>query len=276
MALLATIVLYIFLPAIHAQAPVNLNFSQFESRAAAHQIKTANIQNSANGSNTVATGDLTNGKTYTTVIPGQPTTALNNQLKADGLNPNYSAPARAWVGAVVSGGADPAAAADLLGVPADGQGRGRRSGRVQGVLGVGRSRAKVFDAERPSTKFSDVAGYEGVKSEIGEVVDFLRNPQRYARAGAVAPRGADGRPAGHRQDPAGPGRGRRGVGAVLLGGRSSFVELFVGVGAARVRDLFAEARKRRRRSSSSTRSTRSASAGPGPARRCPTTSASRR
>ncbi len=56
---------------------------------------------------------------------------------------------------------------------------GGAAGGLQGVFGVGRSRAKVFDAERPSTKFSDVAGYEGAKEEITEVVDFLRNPDRY-------------------------------------------------------------------------------------------------
>ena len=246
MALLATIVLYLFLPAIHAQAPVNLNFSQFESRAAAHQIKTANIQNSANGSNTVATGDLTNGKTYTTVIPGQPTTALNNQLKADGLNPNYSAPS-SGLGSVLLSLA-------VLILPLllifwvfrrMAKAAGGGAGGLQGVLGVGRSRAKVFDAERPSTKFSDVAGYEGVKEEIGEVVDFLRNTQRYKRAGAVAPRGAlmIGPPGTGKTLLARAVAGEASVPFFSVAG-SSFVELFVGVGAARVRDLFAEARKR--------------------------------
>ena len=61
--------------------------------------------------------------------------------------------------------------------------------QMQGILGVGRSRAKVFDEERPSTTFADVAGYDGAKSEISEVVEFLRTPERYARAGAVVPRG---------------------------------------------------------------------------------------
>ena len=120
------------------------------------------------------------------------------------------------------------------------------AGALQGVLGVGRSRAKVFDEERPSTTFADVAGYEGAKAEIAEVVDFLRNPDRYTRVGAMVPRGVlMVGPPGHRQDAAGPcGRGR---GAACRSSRStgsSFVELFVGVGAARVRDLFAEARKR--------------------------------
>ena len=53
---------------------------------------------------------------------------------------------------------------------------GGAAGGLQGVLGVGRSRAKIFDAEQPNTKFADVAGYEGAKAEIGEVVDFLRTP----------------------------------------------------------------------------------------------------
>jgi cell division protease FtsH len=246
LALLATIVLYIFLPAIHAPSPVNLNFSQFESRAAAHQIKTANIQNSANGSNTVATGDLTNGKTYTAVIPGQPTTALNNQLKADGLNPNYSPPSSGLGSVLLS--------LLVLILPLllifwvfrrMAKAAGGGAGGLQGVLGVGRSRAKVFDAERPSTKFSDVAGYAGVKEEIGEVVDFLRNTQRYQRAGAVAPRGAlmIGPPGTGKTLLARAVAGEASVPFFSVAG-SSFVELFVGVGAARVRDLFAEARKR--------------------------------
>ena len=62
------------------------------------------------------------------------------------------------------------------------------TGALQGAMGVGKSRAKVFDAERPETTFADVAGYEGAKAEIAEVIDFLRQPERYRRAGAMAPR----------------------------------------------------------------------------------------
>jgi cell division protease FtsH len=66
-----------------------------------------------------------------------------------------------------------------------------RSARRQlaGMGGIGRSRARVFDAERPDTTFGDVAGYEGAKREVTEVVDFLKNPDRYRRAGAVGPKG---------------------------------------------------------------------------------------
>ena len=119
------------------------------------------------------------------------------------------------------------------------------AGGLQGVLGVGRSRAKIFDAEQPHTKFSDVAGYEGAKAEIGEVVDFLRNPQRYAKAGAMAPRGVlmIGPPGTGKTLLARAVAGEAEVPFFSVAG-SSFVEMFVGVGAARVRDLFAEARKR--------------------------------
>src|SRR6202008_959405 len=119
------------------------------------------------------------------------------------------------------------------------------AGQLQGVLGAGRSRAKVFDEERPNTKFSDVAGYDGAKAEISEVVDFLRNPERYARAGAVVPRGVlmVGPPGTGKTLLARAVAGEAAVPFFSVTG-SSFVEMFVGVGAARVRDLFTEARKR--------------------------------
>ena len=119
------------------------------------------------------------------------------------------------------------------------------AGGLQGIMGVGKSRAKVFDEERPTTTFADVAGDEGAKSEIAEVVDFLRKPDRYTGVGAVVPRGV------LMIGP--PGTGKTLLARAVAGEAQvpffsvtgfSFVELFVGVGASRVRDLFAEARKR--------------------------------
>jgi cell division protease FtsH len=118
--------------------------------------------------------------------------------------------------------------------------------QVTGALGgVGKSRVKVFDAERPQTTFADVAGYGGAKSEIAEVVDFLRRPERYRRAGATAPRGVlmVGPPGTGKTLLARAVAGEAEVPFLSVVG-SSFVEMFVGVGVARVRDLFAEARKR--------------------------------
>ena len=84
------------------------------------------------------------------------------------------------------------------------------TGRMGGIMAFGRSKAKVYDEDRPKTRFADIAGYEGSKAEVMEVVDFLKHPGRRGR-----PQGrADGRAAGDRQNPAGPGcrwRGRRAV-----------------------------------------------------------------
>jgi cell division protease FtsH len=119
------------------------------------------------------------------------------------------------------------------------------AGGLGGIPGVGRSKAKVIDGDRPDTTFADVAGYEGVKRDVTEVVDFLRHAEKYAAAGAVAPRGV--LMAGP------PGTGKTLLARAVAGEAevpffsmtgSGFVEMFVGVGAARVRDLFAEARKR--------------------------------
>src|SRR5690349_5987860 len=127
-------------------------------------------------------------------------------------------------------------------------GRAARRGALGGGLGIGgfgRSKAKVVDADRPTTTFADVAGYEGVKRDVTEVVDFLRNNEKYAAAGAIAPRGVlmAGPPGTGKTLLARAVAGEASVPFFSMTG-SGFVELFVGVGASRVRDLFAEARKR--------------------------------
>jgi cell division protease FtsH len=121
----------------------------------------------------------------------------------------------------------------------------RQIAGMGGLGGIGRSRTKVFDMERPETTFADVAGYEGAKREVTEVVDFLKNPDRYRKAGAVGPKGVlmVGPPGTGKTLLARAVAGEAQVPFLSVTG-SSFVELFVGVGAARVRDLFADARRR--------------------------------
>src|ERR1022692_3228945 len=81
---IALVALYLFLPRINNTGTVTLNYTQFITSASQHKLKDVTFSSSSNGSNTVASGTLTNGKPYTTVIPGAPTTQLANQLKADG------------------------------------------------------------------------------------------------------------------------------------------------------------------------------------------------
>jgi cell division protease FtsH len=237
------VLLFLYLPGIHVGSPTALSYSQFVADASAHKIKTVTFGSGGSGSNTVTKGTFTNGKSYTTVIPGQPTTALSQQLTADGVAQSATAPSSGLGGILLY----VLFFALILAVPFYLFRRmSRASGSpLQGVMGVGRSRAKIFDAERPSTKFADVAGYEGVKAEIGEVIDFLKSPERYRRAGAMAPRGVlmIGPPGTGKTLLARAVAGEASVPFFSVTG-SSFVEMFVGVGAARVRDLFAEARKR--------------------------------
>jgi cell division protease FtsH len=240
-ALGLTFVLFLFLPAIHTSSVVTLSYSQFIADAGAHKIKTVTFASSTG--NTPASGTLTNGKSYTTIIPGQPTPALNQQLTAGGVQITASAPSSGFGTQLLSW---LILLLPLLFVFYLFRRMARSTASpLGGVLGVGRSRAKVFDAERPQTKFSDVAGYEGAKAEIAEVIDFLRNPGRYQRAGAMAPRGVlmIGPPGTGKTLLARAVAGEASVPFFSVTG-SSFVEMFVGVGAARVRDLFAEARKR--------------------------------
>ena len=120
----------------------------------------------------------------------------------------------------------------------------RAQGQMGNVMSIGRSRAKAYQADKPSTTFADIAGYEGVKQEITEVVDFLRMPERFREIGARVPKGMllVGPPGTGKTLFARAVAGEAGVGFLSVTG-SDFMEMFVGVGASRVRDLFAQARK---------------------------------
>ena len=120
----------------------------------------------------------------------------------------------------------------------------RAQGQMGNVMSIGRSRAKSYDADKPSTTFADIAGYEGVKTEINEVVDFLRMPERFKEIGARVPKGIllVGPPGTGKTLFARAVAGEAGVGFLSVTG-SDFMEMFVGVGASRVRDLFQQARR---------------------------------
>ena len=120
----------------------------------------------------------------------------------------------------------------------------RTQGQMGGIMSIGRSRAKTYSTERPATTFEDVAGYEGVKQEITEVVNFLREPEKFARIGARIPKGIllIGPPGTGKTLIARAVAGEAEVPFLSVTG-SDFMEMFVGVGASRVRDLFSNARK---------------------------------
>jgi cell division protease FtsH len=237
--ILAIVGLWIWLPT--RSASTSISYSAFLSDVSAHKVKTVELASTDGGT---TTGTLKDGTSFTVVIPPQAGQDLLNELNSNGVQVS-SAPSGNGFGTTLL------IYLIVFGLPILLFGwffrrlsRGAAGG-LQGALGVGRSRAKVFDEERPSTTFADVAGYEGAKSEITEVVDFLRNPDRYTRVGAMVPRGV------LMVGP--PGTGKTLLARAVAGEAhvpffsvtgSGFVELFVGVGASRVRDLFNEARKR--------------------------------
>src|SRR5467141_2014300 len=113
-----------------------------------------------------------------------------------------------------------------------------------GILGsFGQSRARVYDVERPGVTFDDVAGIDEVKADLEEIVDFLRQPQKYQRLGGTVPKGVllIGAPGTGKTLLARAVAGQAGVPFFSLSA-SEFIEMIVGVGAARVRDLFKQAR----------------------------------
>lgn len=120
----------------------------------------------------------------------------------------------------------------------------RAQGQMGGIMSISRSRAKTYTTERPGTTFNDIAGYQGVKQEITEIVDFLKEPERFAEIGARVPKGVllVGPPGTGKTLIAKAVAGEAGVPFMSVTG-SDFMEMFVGVGASRVRDLFDSARK---------------------------------
>ena len=113
-----------------------------------------------------------------------------------------------------------------------------------GLLAIGKSRARVYRESQTGVTFADVAGVDEAKEELREVVDFLRSPEKHSRLGARLPKGIllVGPPGTGKTLLARAVAGEAGVPFFSIGG-SEFVEMFVGVGAARVRDLFEQARQ---------------------------------
>jgi cell division protease FtsH len=229
-------------PAMTGAVPTRaFSFTNFVTQVDTNHVRTASIDPTGE-----VAGLLTNGDRYTSQVPtAVPDTQLSTQLLAH----------KVQVTGTVAG------SVSLLGVIFDllplllfvgffiwmgRRGRALAGGITSGIAGLGRSKARVYELDdRPTTRFGDVAGYNGAKQEVAEVVDFLKNPAKYRRAGAVGPRGVlmVGPPGTGKTLMARAVAGEAGVPFLALTG-SSFVEMFVGLGAARVRDLFADARKK--------------------------------
>jgi cell division protease FtsH len=220
---------------LHKTSTNTLTYNAFLSDIQGKQVSTATIDQTTG----VITGNLSDGRTYTVNGPNPVTDSELNALKPLGSNYKLVTPTtNPLIG--ILGWIIPLA---LIGAVFFYFSR-KAQGQMGSIMSIGRSKAKLYSTERPSTTFDDVAGYDGVKLEISEVVDFLKTPARFKEIGARIPKGIllVGPPGTGKTLLARAVAGEAGVPFMSVSG-SDFMEMFVGVGASRVRDLFATARK---------------------------------
>ena len=219
-----------------------LSYSQFLAEIGSGAVRTVTI-----GPSGQVTGSLATGQPFTTAIP----VALDDRTLAGRLAAHH---VQVSATAATSSPLLPVLIGLLLLVLIGGlfavavrsvRQRNTGLGGLTGAGSVTKTNARIITAEQSNTLFADVAGYAAVKTEVGEIVDYLRDPARYRAAGARGPRGV--LMAGP------PGTGKTLIARAVAGeahvpflsvSGSAFVEMFVGVGAARVRDLFDQARDR--------------------------------
>ncbi len=211
-----------------------ITYGEFLDRLGKGQVASAEFDNK--------TGDITgelgnNGGRFQTTGPVQPSDDDLKVMAEKGVKFS-SADASAWVGLLSW-----VLLLVMMGAFFVWMQR-RAQSQMGSIMSIGRSRAKTYSTERPGTTFADVAGYDGVKREITEVVDFLKYPERFAEIGARVPKGVllVGPPGTGKTLIARAVAGEAGVPFLSVSG-SDFMEMFVGVGASRVRDLFQTARK---------------------------------
>ena len=221
-----------FIPTTTATKFTYTEFLEAVSKGEVTSVKINNL------SNTIS-GELTSGDTFTTTGAVTLSDADEQLLKSRNVDYDYSTPQGNFFTSLI-----PILLPFLLIMGFFIWMQRRAMGQAGSIMSIGRSRAKNFNADKPVTTFADVAGYEGVKQEIKEVVDFLRTPERFKEIGARVPKGIllVGPPGTGKTLFARAVAGEAGVGFLSVTG-SDFMEMFVGVGASRVRDLFQQAAK---------------------------------
>ena len=181
---------------------------------------------------------------YTGLIPNQDTTALTDKLDEKGVKYNRELPEETSpiVSFVVTWLLPVIIMYGLFSLLM--RSMSKRMGGMGGLGGIGESKAKVYMEKQTGVTFADVAGEDEAKESLVEIIDFLHNPQKYAAIGAKLPKGAllVGPPGTGKTLLAKAVAGEANVPFFSISG-SDFVEMFVGVGASRVRDLFQQAAK---------------------------------
>lgn len=215
-------------------APAELDYKQFFELLESDQVR------SAAQVGDIITGELTDGTVYRTTVPPGDDELV--PLLRSKVQENYSydpPPSPPWWTTLLTYGLMFAVfAAIWYFFMQQSQAGGNK------VMNFGKSRAKLNNETRKRITFNDVAGYDEVKEELDEVVQFLKNPKKFAEIGARIPKGVllFGPPGTGKTWLARAVAGEAGVPFFSISG-SDFVEMFVGVGASRVRDMFEQAKK---------------------------------
>jgi cell division protease FtsH len=220
---------------IPAAETTRVTYTEFLDLVEDGRVREVKINNLTN----VISGTLSDGSTFSTTGATALSDADEQLLKTKGVDYDYDTPQGNFFTSLI-----PILLPFFLIMGFFIWMQRRAMGQAGNIMSIGRSKAKPYDADKPTTTFADIAGYEGVKQEIREVVDFLRMPERFKEIGARVPKGVllVGPPGTGKTLFARAVAGEAGVGFLSVTG-SDFMEMFVGVGASRVRDLFQQARK---------------------------------
>jgi cell division protease FtsH len=233
-AIILAVVVYFFFPLYKTRTPrEEVSYSQFLAHAEAGRVVDVTI-----GDETI-TGKLRDGKAFRTFVPPNDTSYLQ-LLQAKGVQINVEPKSRNALWPSLLSTMLPfflLIGLWLLML------RQAQSGSNQ-AMSFGKSRARLHTENRPKVTFDDVAGVDEAKEELQEVIEFLKHPKKFQALGAKIPRGVllVGPPGSGKTLLAKAVAGEAGVPFFSISG-SEFVEMFVGVGASRVRDLFEQAKK---------------------------------
>jgi cell division protease FtsH len=217
----------------------NISVDKFQEHWVKKEIKTVQVKEDK-----TVEGQLNDGSQYETVVPLERLLQVMEKYPNEKVKETYIKPATMpmWLQIV------PTLLIILMLVAFwfmyMQQSQGGGGGGNRGVMNFGKSKAKIASPDKKKVTFDDVAGEDEEKEELAEVVDFLKQPKRYLEAGARIPKGIllVGPPGTGKTLLARAVSGEAGVPFYSISG-SEFVEMFVGVGASRVRDLFEQAKK---------------------------------
>ncbi len=238
--ILIIIIIYMFVLIIQNAEPVKekLSYTQLVTEIESGRITEVTVSTSDGTS--IVTGKIANTKRFEAIVPSDEfNERVQDYIDRDRLNVKYEIKtATAWLSILPSIVLIVIFVVFFFVLTQQSQGGGNR------VMSFGKSRAKLHTEDKKKITFEDVAGADEEKEELGEIVDFLKQPRRFIELGARIPKGVllVGPPGTGKTYLARAVAGEAGVPFFSISG-SDFVEMFVGVGASRVRDLFEQAKK---------------------------------